>query len=133
MKINSNYNQSFGMKITYNDTYKKLMKHWNETFKVRDVEKALEKIKGCDNDCFELTFTRDFDDLVNPKTLNTDVEFSYTKGLYNQGLKIPTAVKIVRYDPSRSNPYPALNPKEVAKDIVEQFKYYKKSVEQFLL
>ena len=135
MKISSNYNQSFGMKITNNDTYKGLLKYWNMNYKPKDVEKALNRIKGCAPDTFELTFTDSLDDMISSKTFNTHVEFSYTKEpYYNHSLKSQTAVKMAKANPTSDNPegYKILNPKETAKDIVEEFSYYKKSIKDYI-
>ena len=131
MKIESNYNRSFGMRMTYNEPYKSLVKCWNINFKPKVVEKALAKIKGCASDAFELTIT---DGTINPKTLHMGAEFSYTDGAYVNALKIPTAIKVVKPNPNSSsqNQYVLLNPKEVAKDIIQCFKDYKKSISMYL-
>ena len=135
MKIGSNYNQSFGMRITNNDTYKGLLKYWNMNYKPKDVEKALNRIKGCAPDTFELTFTDPLDDMISSKTFNTHVEFSYTKEpYYKNGLVRQTAVKMAKPKPTSDNPegYEILNPKETAKDIAEEFSYYKKSIKDYI-
>ena len=135
MKINSNYNQSFGMRITNNDTFQGLMKFWNMNYKPRDVEKALSIIKDSAPDSFEITFTDPIDSMISSKTFNTHVEFSYTKEpYYKHSLVTPTAVKMARPKPTRDNPdgYEILNPKETAKDIVEELGYYKKSIKNYL-
>ena len=135
MKIGSNYNQSFGMKITSNDTYKGLLTYWNINYKPKDVEKALKIIKGCAPDTFEITFTDPIDSMISSKTYNTHVEFSYTKEpYYRHSLVSPNAVKMAVPKPTRDNPsgYELLNPIKVAKDIVQDFKFYKKSIKNYI-
>ena len=130
MKIGNNYNQSFGLRITSNDAYKRLMKLWNTNFKPRDVEKALAKIQDCAEDSFELTLT---DLEINPKTLHTGVVFSYTSEPYKNAFPTPYAIKMVKpSSKSDGAQYKLLNPKEVADDIVEGFGYFRKSIRTYL-
>ncbi len=129
MKIGTNYNQSFGLKIENNDAYKKLETIWRAKFKPREVEKALAKIRNCDKDTFELSFT---DLKINTKTLHTNVEYSYTNGPYKKSFPTPYAIRIVKDTPLANGKHELLNPKEVADDIIEGLGYYKKSIRYYL-